>query len=91
MFDIFAEMESLGYAPYHTGGSCMVWNKDIAPGRCFWICTDSQELNGDPNAKIWLAGSYANCGENWVNHTGLTLAEAVAILPTLPIPTEPGE
>jgi hypothetical protein len=78
------QMHKAGYAEYHTGGGCVVWNKDIDQSRYPWTSTDDNDLFGGPNANIWIAGTYSGHGENWLNVTGLTLDEAVEILPRLP-------
>lgn len=85
-------MVAAGYTPYHTGGGCMAWRKDIDRGYLL-ITTEDASIDGNAEDQIWMVGRYLEDGEEYGYITaaywiGLDLQKATVIGPEIPLPKD---
>jgi len=85
--NIVETMTGSNYQEYHTGGGCMAWHRDLDGGGHIWICTDDQDVLGDPLRAQWLVGRYAPDDNGWVCcEQAFTLSRAMDLAGKLPDP-----
>jgi hypothetical protein len=67
------------YAPWHMGGGCMAWGRNLPSGGYVLICSENNDITSDPEAPVWLVGRFSEDGESWVStEGGATLGEVLA-------------
>ena len=55
--EVGKKMVAAGFSVLHTGGGCLVWNKDLRNGDYLWVCTDESGL-GKTVDEVFLVGHY---------------------------------
>lgn len=55
-------MAKEGYAVSHTGGGCLVWEKNLPNGHYLWVCDLDQGL-GEKFREAYLVGCYDADGD----------------------------
>lgn len=70
-------MKAAGHSTWQTGSNCLTLREDIGEGACLVICTENNDIDGDANEVVWLAGCYDEEGGPVGSATAFTLAEAM--------------
>lgn len=82
--EIKSAVEEAGYDMAHMGGGCLAWAKDVSDKERLLICTDGNDIDGDPRKREWLIGRHSYDGGMVELTEPFTLADAIAAIEKLP-------
>jgi hypothetical protein len=80
-------MASRFFAPSHTGGGCMAWERILDDGGWVWVTyNDSLGSWEERDEAVWLVGRYSADGDSWITVQPSTLADALGAATRIPDP-----
>jgi len=88
--DLMKRLSSNNFAPVHTGGGCMAWERATDDKGYIWITDSSGAELGTWSARYeaeWIIGRYNGAGD-FVCIYALTLTQALKLADTLRAPAE---
>jgi hypothetical protein len=76
-----------GFHPVETGGGCKAWRLDTIDGGYVLVSTESNRLEGDPEADEWIVYRYDDEGSSFLGFGGARpLKPCLALAAILPPP-----